>query len=331
MVDFNNKYLTDIEKFLEEAIEQSEVLGADDIDPREITYEMVEQLKQNCYAYEDAHCVPNIVTISIPETKADKAEDFETVFNTHTFLELFEGFLADLHLRLFNPLCIEVQTVSKGNSRVMYGRAGLALDWPGPELASEFARVELDYRTKRIVGVMPPRPQISQLARLTALNAEVYQNRYLITKAYVQVGRLRSVIDEDTGKLLRRNDFVFAHQEPPSSIPNSVSRQHATIAYRVGTFYLIDHGSANGTAIKRRGLLNSLQVTAESSQGIALEDGDTLRFGSALVNFELVPVSAADSQFHYELPRPINPHPGTPKNTDQFNKLNPRFDTNRRN
>jgi hypothetical protein len=331
MIDFNNRYLIEIEKFLEDAIAQSEVLSADEMDPREITYEIVEQVKQNCFTYENLRCIPNIVTISIPENKGEKAEDFETIFNAHNFIELMDCLLADYQLRLFNPIHIEVQTVSKGNSRVMFGRAGLALDWPGPDMASECVRVELDYRTRKIVAVQPPHPQIPRLARLVSINAEVYQNQYLITKADVHVGRLRSVIDEESGKLIRRNDFVFAHQDAPDAVPNSVSRQHATIQYRDGCFYLIDQGSANGTSIKRGSLNQKINVKADNP--VKLEDGDILRFGSAYVNFELLPPEAADTRLHYELPLPINPHPGLPKTTGQMGRVNlnapeqDRFDT----
>ncbi len=316
MVDFTNKYLTEIAKFLEAAVEHSETLTGSEIDPREIIYQIVEQAKQNCFNFgEGIRCVASIVTISIPETKPDKVEDIETIFNTSRFLELLGAFLADQQMRRFNPLRVEVQTVSKGNSRVMYGRAGLALDWPGPEMATEDVRVELDMRLKRIVTVQRPRPQIPQLARLTALNAEVYQNRYLITKANVQIGRLRSVIDEESGKLLRRNDFVFAHQEAPDAVSNSVSRIHASIQYRGGAFHLFDHGSANGTAIKRIRTKRRLNVTASNTQGIPIEDGDMLRFGSAWVSFELVPLEAADAQSPYELPLPIDPYPDVSKTT----------------
>jgi hypothetical protein len=332
MVDFSNKYLIEIERFLQASIEHSEVLTLDEIDPREIVYQIADQTKQNCHIFgEGVLCVPNIVTISIPDTKADEAEDFETIFNAHRFLELMEYYLSDQKYHLFNPLRVEVQAVSKGNSRVMFGRAGLALDWPGPEMATEFVGVELDLRTKRILSVQPPHPQIPQLARLTSLNAEVYQNRYLITKARVHVGRLRSVIDEESGMLLRRNDFVFAHQEITNATPNSVSRQHASILFRAGQFYLIDHGSANGTSVMRPGLNKLLSVAADNSQGIALEDGDTLRFGSAIVRFEFVPFEEADAQFYNEMPVPIIPHPDLQKNTGQMNKINPgdysRFNT----
>src|SRR5438105_404964 len=156
MIDYSNKYLIEIEQFLKNAVEYSGTLDESDIDPREITYQMTEQVKQSSYNFQGMRCVPNIITVSIPETKADKVEDVETIFNAPRFLELFDSFLADHQARLFNPLRVDVQTVSKGNSRVMFGRAGLALDWPGPELATEFVRVELDPRTRRIVAVHPP-------------------------------------------------------------------------------------------------------------------------------------------------------------------------------
>jgi hypothetical protein len=293
MIDFNDKHLMQIESLIEKAAEQSGTLGAKDIDPREIVYQIIEQVKQNLYKYGEVQCAPNIITISIPETKGDRVEDLETIFNTREFFALFEKILAGQQIRLFNPLRVEVQTVSKGNSRVMYGRAALALDWPGPEMAAEDVRVSLDLAKKQVLSLQPPRPQIPQLARLTSLNAEVYKNQYLITKPTIHVGRLRSVVNEQTGKLIRRNDFVFAHQDNAEATSNSVSRQHATIYYRANIFCLIDHGSANGTAI-RRGNAAEFIVKPEHAQGVQLEHEDVLRFGSAWVKFEIVPLEEAD-------------------------------------
>ena len=61
MVDFSNKYLAEIERFLGAAIEHSEVLTTDEIDPREIIYQLAEQTGQSWYSYgEGVRCVPNI-------------------------------------------------------------------------------------------------------------------------------------------------------------------------------------------------------------------------------------------------------------------------------
>lgn len=299
MIDFNDVYLTQIERFLQEAVERSGTLSSSEIDPREIVYQIIEQVKQHCYGFGEFKCVPNIVTISMPESKGDKAEDIETIFTNHEFLSLFSEFLVSHKLRLFNPLRVEVQTVSKGNSRVMFGRAGFAFDWPGTEMGSEDVRVNLDPGRKQILSVQPPSPQIPQLARLTSLNALVYQNQYLITKPHINIGRLRSVIDEESGKMIRRNDFVFAHLEPPQAISNSVSRQHASIVFR-GGFTLTDHGSSNGTAILRSKLGREFPIKPE--EPFALEHGDMIRFGSAWVNFELVPLQEASKRNGAPLP-----------------------------
>lgn len=290
MIDFNNKYIAELEKFLCQAVERSEMLDDGDIDPREVVYQLSEQVKRNSYILgEAAVYVPNIITISIPENKTDKVEDIETIFNAGRFLELISCFLAGERRQMLNPLRIEVQAVSKGDSRVMYGRAGLSLDWPGDNSGAEDALVELDSRAKRILSIHPPHPQIPQLARITALNAEVYRNPYLIAKPCVRIGRLRSVFDEEDGRFICRNDFVFAHQEVPNAVSNSVSRKHATILFRDGAFYLFDHGSSNGTRIRRKRNGVKLTISEKDVDGVRIEDGDELRFGSALVEFELVP------------------------------------------
>jgi len=295
MIDFNNRFLAEIEKYLSAAVERSEMLDDRDVDPRDVIYQLSEHVEKNSYILGEASLyVPNIITISIPENKTEKVEDIETIFSSGRFLELLSSFLADESIRLLNPLRVEVMTVSKGNSRVMYGRAGLSLDWPGPEMASEDALVELDFRAKRIVSIHPPHPQIPQLSRITAVNAEVYQNPYLITKPNIHIGRLRSVFDEANGRFICRNDFVFSHQEIPDAVSNSVSRRHASILFRDGAFYLFDHGSSNGTKIQRKRSGITLSVTANDANGVRIEDGDTLRFGSALVGFELVPLESAE-------------------------------------
>ncbi|KAF0247304.1 MAG: hypothetical protein FD167_3294 [bacterium] len=297
MLDFNDKYLAQIEKYLLTSRENSWTITEEDLDPREIIYQIIDQAKQNRYDYNGVICAPNIITISIPETKAEKVEDLEMIFNGEEFLRCFEAFLASQQLSLFNSIRVEVQTVSKGNSRVMYRRAAFALDWPGQEMSAEDVLVTINITQKKITSVISPSPQIPQLARLTAHNAVVYQNRYLITKPIIYIGRMRSVVNEQTGKLIRRNDFVFAHLESPEALSNSVSRQHSTVFYRNNAFYVLDHGSANGTAIQRGGF-NSEEflVTPNYSQGVKLEHRDILRFGSAWVSFEIVPITELNKQ-----------------------------------
>lgn len=306
MLDFNDKYLAQIEQYLLASRENSWTVTEEDLDPREIIYQIIDQVKQNRYDYNGVACAPNIITISIPETKAEKVEDLEMIFNGEEFLRGFEAFLASQQLSLFNPIRVEVQTVSKGNSRVMYRRAAFALDWPGQEMASEDVLVMANVAQKKIVSVASPSPQIPQLARLTAHNAVVYQNQYLITKPVIYIGRMRSVVNEQTGKLIRRNDFVFAHLESPEALSNSVSRQHATIFYRNNSFYILDHGSANGTAIQRGGFnAEEFLVTANYTQGVKLEHRDILRFGSAWVSFEFVSVNEMNQQLHSAKPAEI--------------------------
>lgn len=320
MADFNDNYLIQIEKYLATARDKSWTVTEDDLDSREIVYQLIDQVKQNRFDYNGVVCTPNIITISIPETKAEKVEDLEMIFNGEEFLRCYEAFLANQKLSLFNPVRVEVQTVSKGNSRVMYRRAGLALDWPGSEMSAEDVIVTVDMGKKKILSVQSPLPQIPQIARLTVHNAVVYQNPYLITKPMIYVGRMRSVINEQTGKLMRRNDLVFAHLESPEALSNSVSRQHATIFFRNNAFYLLDHGSSNGTAIQRGGVnAEEFVVTPSYAQGVKLEHRDILRFGSAWVSFEIVPMEEFSNGL-LQGARPADPYGDVSKTTGQIAK-----------
>ncbi len=157
--------------------------------------------------------------------------------------------------------------------------------WPSEEEAVEDITVKLDESQGRILEVYNLKPEIPRLARLSLISGEVYSDNYLITKQVTNIGRLRNLVDRDTGKLIRRNDFVFARNITDDAPNNSVSRQQATIKFHDGKFYLHDNGSANGTEIERAGL-EPIEVLPGNPLGVQLEHYDIVRFGTALVRFE---------------------------------------------
>lgn len=83
----------------------------------------------------------------------------------------------------------------------------------------------------------------------------------------------------DRGRRLVIEGRVVLGRGPESDVAladGSVSRQHAVIEYRQGTFFVRDLGSTNGTS-----------VNDESVQQAELQDGDLLRFGRAEAVFHV--------------------------------------------
>lgn len=290
MVDFSNKHLTAIENFLSESINNNPILTVADLDPKEAVFQLAEEVRKKQFKWnEDMICVPNVVRILLLEEKADKTEDIEMLFSAPAFGGSLNAFLEDNHLHLLMPLRVEVELMSKGSSSMMYcaGRCVATLDWPLPEEA-EIIDVVIDDVKKRVLEVLERKPRIQTVARLNALNADVYRNNFFITTEVTYIGRLRVVRDADTGRFLRRNDFVFAQLEDPKAVGNSVSRQHAKIEFRGDRFFLIDQGSANSTAVERLKADSAETMSVAGGTGLELQDGDTILLGTARVRFNIM-------------------------------------------
>lgn len=290
MVDFTNKHLAMIEDFLAESIKHSSLLSEEDIDSKEIVFQLSEEVRLKQFRWADnIVCVPNVVRIVLLETKANKVEEIEMLFAAPAFTKTLTDYLESSKFHLVLPIRTEVELVSKGSSRLMYsaGRCMLRLDWPLPEEAENF-NVVIDDVKKKVLEVQERKPQIPLVGRLTSLNADVYQNNYFITKEITYIGRLRVVRDDQTGKFLRRNDFVFSQLEDPEATGNSVSRQHAKVEFRDSAFFLVDQGSANSTIIERREHGAPVTAIVAGNLGAALQDGDIIILGSARLRFNIV-------------------------------------------
>lgn len=288
MADFSNPHLTQIIDFLTESLNHHTVLSESDIDAREIVFQIGQEVRRSQVKWTDGMvCVPNVVRILLLEEKADKTEAIEMLFSSPTFINHLTEYLQEEQLHLIMPLRVEVELVSKGSSRLMYsaGRCLLQLDWPLAEEA-DLVNIVIDDIKKQVLEVQERKPQIPMVARLTALNVDVYRNNFYITKEITYLGRLRVVRDSETGRFLRRNDFVFSQLEDPKAVNNSISRQHAKIEFRKNAFYLVDQGSANSTAVER-GKTGAFKTFGATKEGIELQDGDILLLGSARVRFNI--------------------------------------------
>ena len=107
----------------------------------------------------------------------------------------------------------------------------------------------------------------------------------LFRQADIRLGRCEEV--EDTGgRLVQRNDVAFLDNKDP--INSTVSRRHAHIACDGDSarYILIDDFSERGTAIFRDNRI--IKVPKGDSRGAALQAGDEIHLGRALLRFEIV-------------------------------------------
>ena len=93
----------------------------------------------------------------------------------------------------------------------------------------------------------------------------------------IDLGRGAEVSDR-RNRLVRTNHVAFT--EGSAEVNQSVSRQHAHIAYepRTGQFRLHDDGSEHGTGIVRDG---STVDVPRGSRGVRLQSGDEIVLGEA--------------------------------------------------
>jgi hypothetical protein len=126
------------------------------------------------------------------------------------------------------------------------------------------------------------------LGRLIVHTGDANVRELRLEKARINIGRVIDVYREEG--IFRRNDLVF---EADTEINRSVSREHAHIQYdrASGEYRLFNdrwyergpHGDC-ATWIVRDGMSQEVHRT---SRGAKLEPGDEIRFGKAVVMFEL--------------------------------------------
>jgi pSer/pThr/pTyr-binding forkhead associated (FHA) protein len=150
--------------------------------------------------------------------------------------------------------------------------------WRTPEFHVELARVARPERQQPVVEIKPLRVEV------TVLHGTAERRTYVFASSRIDLGRCAEVRDS-THRLIRTNHVAFV--ERPGDVNQSVSRQHAHIAYEpaAGQFRLRDDGSAHGTGIVRRG--RTVPVP-RGARGVRLEHGDEIVLGDARIRFKLL-------------------------------------------
>jgi pSer/pThr/pTyr-binding forkhead associated (FHA) protein len=292
MVDELSQKLAQMEDYLQRSIAAQIKLTADDIDAKEICAQLAEQIRLQQYRWADSKYLPHILTVHVLEEKPEKIESLELIFCSTEFGKLLLEAARAAGLESLMPMRAEVEQVKQNHPAIVTNsrRCSVTLTWPKVEDTMALADIVVDQEQRRIISIQVRRANMPVLARLTALNAEVYRNNYLLIRENTHIGRLRVVVDDKTGRFLRRNDYVFAQNDDPEAVCNSVSRQQAKISYGSdGGYYIEDSGSVNSTLIERAlsdGGKETIDV--KPNRPVRLQHGDLIFFGVAQVRFQLV-------------------------------------------
>jgi hypothetical protein len=150
-------------------------------------------------------------------------------------------------------------------------------DWRDPEFHVQFARVAHAEADDHAPDSKPARIE------MTVLSGVAVQRNYCFASRRIHLGRCAEVRDSHR-RLIRANQVAFA--EGSDDINQSVSRQHAHIAYEPGSgeFRLHDDGSVHGTGIVRDG--RTLAVP-RGARGVRLQSGDEVVLGEARLRIKI--------------------------------------------
>jgi len=127
-------------------------------------------------------------------------------------------------------------------------------------------------------------------ATITVVKGVAEKPRYRIrSNERVNIGRLREVLEDRYGHVIRRNDIAFVDHNAATlegenrDVNETVSRRHARIEFdaRAGLFVLINEQGA--TSVSRRSFPQPVRV---AHQAVPLQDGDLIYLGRACLRFE---------------------------------------------
>ena len=216
----------------------------------------------------------NLVRIHLSGIPDQQAETFRSDFISQYFNQELRNGLTRASYRYPEEMHVEIET-----TRAL----------PGP--SEDWIRVEAESITTPIVD---PTSAPTQSATLTIVQGKAGQLEIALTKARTNIGRTADVFT--TSGPSRRNDIVFADD---TEINRSVSREHAHVLYdktageyRIYNdrhYQLGNDAEANcGLWIVREGLS---QPVHRNSRGAALQAGDEIHLGRAIMQFNLRPAA----------------------------------------
>lgn len=206
----------------------------------------------------------NVVSVNLMGVPADQADVFQGEFMAQHFLDELKNGLVRSNFRFRPDLRLEFNTLP---------------DLPLP--GQQWLMVSTSIETKGAGFATAGR-----VATLTVLTGSANAETLTLKEGRTNIGRTAEVF-RSAGPS-RRNDLAFTEK---TDINGTVSREHAHILFsrKDGTYRLFNDRIYKGEAqcalwITRDGLS---QPVHRGSRGLALEDGDEIHLGAALLRFSL--------------------------------------------
>ena len=212
----------------------------------------------------------NLVRINLLGVPEDQASVFRSGFLASYFTEELRATFARANYRFPQELSVEISTTST--------LPAAGQDWLSV-ITEIVAAVTADAVTEENQPAAPP------TARLVLLSGTANATEFPLDKARINIGRTAEV-SSSIGPS-RRNDLAFTEED---EIGRSVSRQHAHIIrspktheHRLFNDRVYKGNSNCGIWIVRNGLS---QPVHRGARGTALETGDEIHLGRAILRFE---------------------------------------------
>jgi hypothetical protein len=282
--------LRKIELALESIIEGNPILKSDNVEPLDLVKQIESQIEKNKKVFiNNKIYVAHKIVINLYAPTPEKIEEYEALFHSQPFVQHVEEYVKSRGYDLLDKIRIVIKCHTERKKEFGRKHCYLEFYWPTPEADPGDVTIRINKKEpEKIEEVSRPEPEVGAEAYLEAIEGEVYEKKYRLTKKATYLGRMEQIVDRRTNQTTHKNDFVFAKGNDEASVNNTVSRRHAKIVYAEGKFYLYDTGSENGTAVERDGGSKvALKPRTPEGEKVVLENNDVIRLGDAKVKFTI--------------------------------------------
>ncbi len=282
------KHILDkLESFFRAAFEHDFHFGNGSWEPLDILRQIRRQIEKNRRVFiDDKVYVAHRIVIHLHAPTPALAEEYEALFNSAAFRKHLEDYVHDRGYDLLDRLRVSIKCHEKRLPQ--FGRSPCWVEFSWPQPGDDPGEVTVMFHPEdkaRILSVSPPASEVPTEAWLEVLVGTAYRSPVRIFSREFFIGRMQQVQNRQTLETIRTNHLAFTRPESESDPNFWVSRQHARIVWRDGSFRFFDSGSRNGTWVQRGTKLLAVPRNTPESEAVALREGDILIVGKAKIGF----------------------------------------------
>lgn len=286
--------LRSIESWLQQRIEGTSGLSAE-AQPLDLVRQIEREIERNKKIFiNDETFVPHRLIVHLFAPTSARVEEYEALFNTPSFREWVEAYIAERGYKLLDRLRVTTECHQEPRPEFKGRACWVEFSWPQGGADPADCTVVIDPKDRtRILSAEPGQSEVPIKATLEVISGEAYVSPIVITRRTTNIGRSENVLDHQTRRLLRVNHLAFKRPESAEAVNHTISRRHAHITFADGQFRLFDDGSQNGTRVQRGDSTLMVPKATASAEWVALLGGDVVIVGRARVKviIEALPTS----------------------------------------